>query len=651
MAINVLEPKVYNRIAAGEVVERPASIVKELVENSIDAGATLISIEIENGGISKVQVSDNGCGIEKNDLVVAFKPHATSKIQNVDDLDNIRSLGFRGEALASISSVCHVYLSSKTANSEVGYSINVDGGDFGNVVEVARQNGTTLIVSDLFYNTPVRAKFLRKPKSEEAEVTHLVEKFMLAHPEISFRYYADGKQVYNTTSGSMQDIIYTIYGREVYDSLLPIDHQENGYRLEGFITKPKISKSNRTFQTLFVNKRYVENYLISSAVQGVYENFLMKGKFPVYVLNISVPFDSVDVNVHPSKREVKFENSSWIFGFVRRAVEKTLLASNQIASFGFDNYQTEGQDNNLSSEFNQQGFNPIYKNDLEPLAETEGASYKESVDHTQDLTPLKEVSISSAEKQEYVVKRKPNLSDEFKDLTLPDELIPKNKPGNDFLYFDQPDSGFAYEILNGKKVENASFLTSSIEESMKILGTVFNTYIVVELDQSVFFIDQHAGHERLLYDKLVKDVDKKSVATQDLLVGYNFTLTAQEVVRMERHFKQLEEIGFKIENNGGNNYTVKTIPLVLTGIEMQSFIDEVVKDSISFEKKPSEFIHNRLCQSACKHAIKGGDSISKQQCAYLIENIRKGVMLCPHGRPIVLELTKKELEKMFGRIV
>ena len=333
MKINVLDARVYNRISAGEVVERPSSIVKELVENSIDAGAKNIRVEIEEGGIKNITVIDDGCGIEKDDLTVAFLPHATSKIKDVEDLDNISSLGFRGEALASISSVCQVKLSSKTHDSALGYSIKVNGGVFEDVVEVAKSDGTTISCSNIFFNTPVRAKFLRKPKTEESEVTHLIERFMLSNSNIAFQYYVDGKQVYNTTSCSMQDIIYTIYGRDVYENLIEVKYEEDGFKIGGFVTKPKISKSNRTYQTLFVNGRCVENFLISNAVQGVYESFLMKGRFPVYVLSILLPADCVDVNVHPSKKEVKFDNPNKMFSMVRRAVEKALLSVDQIQNF------------------------------------------------------------------------------------------------------------------------------------------------------------------------------------------------------------------------------------------------------------------------------------------------------------------------------
>lgn len=645
MKINVLEPRVYNRISAGEVVERPASIVKELVENSIDAGATLISVSIDGGGISKIEVADNGTGIEKEDLTLAFTPHATSKVKTVEDLDSIESLGFRGEALASIASVCHVHLSSRTEESEIGYSIKVDGGVFSSISEVARVRGTTIVCRDLFFNTPARAKFLKKPKLEESEVTHLIEKFMLAHPEISFNYYVDGQQVYNTTACSMSDIIYTIYGKEVYSNLIEVDHEENGLKLSGYITKPKLSKSNRTYQTLFVNDRYVENYLVSQAVQGVYESFLMKGRFPIYVLKLSIDPSRVDVNVHPSKREVKFDNSSAIFGLVRRAVEEALLSVDQIATFTSETEEEDETKLNISysSQHNEQGFNPLIKRENEKLSSTEGSSYR-TVDHFDKNEPvIKETDVYVQEYEK--VPAKP-LPPDFKNIKLPDREVPVNKQGGPF-FFDQVKNTTLVQIEGDEK----GFLSADVKSQMKILGTVFKTYIIIEFGDSIFFIDQHAAHERLLYDKLIAQTNANKVVKQDLLAPYDFLIGPREAESLEESIKQLNNIGFEIVNEGRSRYVVKAVPLVLSNIDLADFVDEVVKEGIKLEHKPSEFIHDKLCQSACKHAIKAGDTISNDECAYIIEEVRKGVMLCPHGRPVVLELTKHEFEKMFKRIV
>ncbi len=638
--INLLEPKVYNRISAGEVVERPASIVKELVENSLDAGATMVSVRIEEGGISSIEVSDNGHGIEKEDLVLAFTPHATSKIKTVEDLDNISSLGFRGEALASIASVCQVELSSRPKNNEIGYSLKVNGGQFGKVCETARREGTTLICKNLFYNTPVRAKFLKKPKTEEGEVTHLMEKIILSHPEIAFSYYVDGQQVYNTISSDLASAIYTIYGKEVYQNLIPVDYEEDGKHLVGYVTKPKVCKSNRTYQTLFVNGRVVENYLVSQAVQGVYENFLMKGKFPIYVLNLIVPVDSVDVNVHPSKKEVKFDDSGKIFGLVRRAVESALLSVDQIATI-VSGEPNDDEGKTLLSPYNKQGFNPAVK-PQEKLSATQGSSYIK-IDHFDPDAPI--FDVKSYPEVEFKKAPKRELPPDFADLKIEEKDIPVNKVGGPF-FFDHVKESTLAEI----KIEKNKFLNGSVLDEMKILGTIFKTYIVVEYDESVYFIDQHAAHERLLYDRLVKNIDEGSVVKQTMLYPYKFSLGAKERELLEDSISGLREIGFEIVNNK-NTYEIKAIPLAISGIDLEKFVEELVKEGVNYDKKPSAYIHDKLCQSACKHAIKAGDSITKEDAAYLITEIRKGVMLCPHGRPVALELTKREFEKMFKRVL
>ncbi len=658
MKINVLDAKVYNRISAGEVVEKPASIVKELIENSIDAGAKNIRIEIEQGGIKNITVIDDGCGIEKDDLVTAFLPHATSKIKNIEDLDNIESLGFRGEALASIASVCQVKLSSKTKDSPVGYSLKVDGGVFDEVKEVAKSDGTIMSCSNIFFNTPVRAKFLRKPKTEEAEITHLIEKFMLSNSNISFQYYVDGILVYNTTSCSMQDIIYTIYGREVYDNLVEVEYEENGYKVQGFVTKPKISKSNRTYQSLFVNGRNVENYLISNAVQSVFETFLMKGRFPVYVLSITLPTDCVDVNVHPSKKEVKFDNPNKIYGLVRRAIEKALLSIDQIQyvdCFAKGDFEISDNNNlvdnhNLSSL--QTSLNPstnILNDSIKESNDLLGQGKSFSIDlfdpNEKILDPKDlEVELSSEDQINQGENQETQDNKDIKDL---ENLSIKSKydvKNNTTFFFDQKGEKHTRDI------ENRTFLNASIKDEMKVLGTLFKTYIVIEFNDAVYFIDQHAAHERLLYDKLVHLVDKNELVQQDLLAPFSFSLGAKESQNIDYMLDELNKLGFEIVKNG-YNYTIKSVPLILSYIELEKFVDEIIKEGSSWDKKKSDFIHEKLCQSACKHAIKAGDEISKDECAYIIEEVRKGVMLCPHGRPITLVITKHEFEKMFKRVL
>lgn len=641
MKIKLLDSMVFNRIAAGEVVEKPASIVKELVENSIDAKATVISIEIEDGGKKKIVISDNGQGIEKDDLNNAFMPHATSKISKVEDLDTIHTLGFRGEALASIASVCHIYASSKTENDEVGHSIRIDGGLFSEVNEVARNKGTTIEASDLFYNAPVRAKFLRRSKIEESEITHLVEKFMLAHPEISFLYVVDGKQIYNTISSELSDIIYTIYGKEVYDNLIKIDAEEDGMRLSGFIISPKYSKVNRTNQTLFVNGRYVENYLVSSAVQGAFEPFLMKGRFPIYILSLTMPSDTVDVNIHPTKREVKFENPNRVFGFVRRQIENGLIMANHIANFEVrvNSIENETLESDTRAPENTQSFAHVPVADIEPLPSKEGMSYRDNGPDEKIAYPKREVEIETK-----TVKQP--LPD-FMNITI-EKTVPVNKIGGR-IFFDQTESVHASEIEAGKKLEN-KFLTASVKDEMKILGTLFATYIVVEYADKAYFIDQHAAHERTLYDKLCKQVENSEVLKQPLLFPFELKTTEKERIKLIETVPVLEKLGFNLKESK-LGFEISAVPLILSGIDLSKFFESVLADESIFDKSTSQIMKERLSQYACKHAIKAGDHISNDEIAYLIDAMRKGVLLCPHGRPIVLELEKRDFEKMFKRVL
>ena len=660
MAINVLSPKIYNRIAAGEVVEKPASVVKELVENSLDAGANKIRVEIVDGGIKKISVSDNGCGIDKQDLPLAFLPHATSKIKDIEDLDGIATLGFRGEALASIASVSMVTLTTKTANAESGFKVEANGGEISKISEIARLDGTTIVVQNLFYNTPVRAKFLKKPKSEESEVTHLIEKFMMANPEVSFEYVVDDKVIYNHASGTLDETIYLIYGRDVYDNLLKLDYLEDEIKVEGFAVSPKLSRPNRTYQSLFINGRYVENYMVSACVQGAYEPMLMKGRFPIYVIKISLPYDRVDVNVHPNKREVKFENSSRIFGIIRRAVERALISSNLIADFEFTNKEEqEWSKFNIKNENNpvETGFNSFHKSKLDKLMDGEGASYK--------------VSVDSEEAQEKIVSPKEYQKCGIEIINMPqfstvksDEKKDKNRRGGN-IFFDHSGDSLLREVEISIKQDQEEqqkqeqikttdyveekFLTSKAEE-IKIVGVVFKTYIITEFDESIYLIDQHAMHERQLYDKLKKQIEENNIAKQDMLIPYAFDLVAKDKQIFESKLSSLNKIGFEIKENG-NTFEITAVPFVLSAINLEKFVAEVLVEDSDNITKASQLINEKLCQTACKHAIRAGDSVTKEEIFYLIEKMKDGVVLCPHGRPIIAKMTKKELEKMFKRVL
>lgn len=634
MKINVLEPKIYNRIAAGEVVERPASVVKELVENSLDAGSTKVKIEILEGGIKKIQVSDNGCGIEKDDLPLAFLPHATSKISKLDDLDAIATLGFRGEALASISSVSRVKLSTKTKNSETGYQIDATGGEISKITQTARLDGTTICVEDLFFNTPARAKFLRKPKSEEGDITHIVEKFMLSHPEVTFEYVVDERVVYQNNSHKLDEVIYQIYGRDVFENLLPVSCEDEGTKVTGYVCSPKLSRPNRTYQSLFVNGRYVESFQMSACIQGAFEAFLMKGRFPIYILNLSLDFDKVDVNVHPNKKEVKFENNSGVFRVVRRGIENAIVGANLIAEFSTDEkYERDDK------EPERMGFDSQIKPVLDKLSADEGTSFKTSVDD--ESLKEKFLTPNDYKKKGIDIINMPNFS------TIKGDESRKNKPGGN-IFFDHSGESLLREVRSQVEKEKAEkFLTARAEE-IKIVGVVFKTYIITEFEDSLYVVDQHAMHERQLYDKLKAQIEKNNISKQDLLLPYEFSLVAQDKVIFEDKIPSLEKLGFEISQSG-NKFSINSVPYLLSQIKLDKFVEEVLTLTEGQSKSASGLINEKLCQTACKHAIRAGDDVTKEEILYLIDEMKGGIMLCPHGRPIVVKITQKELEKMFKR--
>lgn len=655
MAINVLSPKIYNRIAAGEVVERPASVVKELVENSLDAGATKIKVEVYEGGIKKIVVSDNGCGISKEDLPLAFLPHATSKIGNLEDLDAIDTLGFRGEALASISSVSMVSLSTKTRDGETGWQVEANGGEISKIREVARVEGTTLTVQNLFYNTPARAKFLKKPKTEESEIVHLIEKFMFSHPEIDFEFLVDDKTLYNHNSGKLDEAIYLVYGKDVFDNLLAVDYKESGIRVHGFVVGPKFSRPNRTYQNLFVNGRYVENYMVSACIQSAFEPFLMKGRFPIYVLNLEVDFASVDVNVHPNKKEVKFENSNQIYGIVRRAVERAIVSTNLIADFEVSVAEEKDWSSfNIKNDKDaiNTSFNSFHTNAFDKLGRNEGVSGTVAVD-----IPV-EVEKSGENNKSESIKDKEWIVPDF--AKMKNEPTSRNKLGGN-IFFDHSAESVVREVEIAvekakkedptieKKIVEEKFLQAKAEE-IKIVGVIFKTYIIVEFEDAIYIVDQHAMHERQLYDKLKNQVDKNAVTKQDMLIPYAFDLNTQDAQIFENSIENLTNLGFSILQKG-NHFEIASVPFVLSGIKLQKFVEEILSQPQPTEKSASSLVNEKLCQTACKHAIRAGDSISKEEILYLIEQMKGGIMLCPHGRPIVAKMTKTEIEKLFKRVL
>ena len=629
--INLLEPKVFNMLAAGEVVERPSSVVKELVENAIDAGATEVYISIENGGISKIQVSDNGIGIEKDDLRAAFLPHATSKLKNITDLDSLATLGFRGEALASIASVSEVTLISKFRSAEFANKIVLRGGQVSEESIATRTDGTTITVENLFFNTPARLKFLKKPSSEQRFVQDMVKILIFANPQISITLTAENETLISHRGGELVDALYSVYGAKVADNLIPIRPlQDREIKVSGYISKVDYTKPNRTYQTIIVNSRPVEDQTITTAVEKAYAEFLMKRTYPMFVVDIVMPFEDVDSNVHPSKTEVRFRDKNAVFSAVYHAVKDTVENSLQNVKFGFEKPATisEGElDNIFGSESSGQ-------NQQKPALDAPKPTYEQSRLDTSSLYNL-------THRQSF-------------DFRMPETKPPTIPKGlkDSTVIEDEFEKAFAssFSVLN--EAEEADEPTYKVFDG-KIVGQIFDTYIIVERDELVYIIDQHAAHERILYDKLV---DKFSVEhVQSLLVPYKLNLTAEEAEYIEQILVKLAELGFDIRDNG-SNFLVYSVPEPVANLSLDKFFASLLKDL--HDEKPlklTNVLREKLCQTACKAAIKGGESLSREQIERVISNYldENGNLpsQCPHGRPAVVAFTKADIEKMFKRIV
>lgn len=654
--INILDKEVYNKIAAGEVVEKPASVVKELVENSIDAGATNISIEIIDGGITKIKVIDNGCGIEKDDFDKVFLAHATSKVRTVDDLNKIGTLGFRGEALSSIASVSKVTMISKTEN-DIGYTVKVIGGEMGEIQPAGATSGTCMTIEDLFFNIPARKKFLRKPKMEENEITNLISRLIMANPNVSIKYVADNKLIYQSYGTGLYDAIYAIYGKTIVDNIFDFSFERGDFKFSGYLCKPTFSKPNRTYQTLIINGRYVINQTISTAIYKAYENFIMKGTFPFFVINLNIPLDKVDVNVHPNKLDVKFENSNELFGLVYTQVSDIL--------FNINNTKTITTDDETTETF------VIDKSQLTTLDKNIGSEYKpnDNVSNNQLDSSNETISqpkdIENYESNEYYNKPESDSSSEIEinEVELTDseketESKPIENPEPLDFKVNSPVFNFGDYVNNNTLKDSLENLVQDkiddFDNSFKVIGTLFDTYILIEKDNNLLLIDQHAGHERILFDKFCKELEDKQVAIQPLLVPYILETNIVESNFINENIQVLNTLGFELDSFGDNSFKVSSVPMLLQNINLDEFFDNILRDvdnKLIISK--NDTIRDYLAKSACKSAVKGKDVLSKNEIDCLLKKITSDtqVLLCPHGRPIIVSVSNKEIEKWFKRIV
>lgn len=647
--INILEPNVFNMISAGEVVERPSSVVKELVENSIDAGATQVDVYVEEGGTRRIQVSDNGIGILKEDMRSAFLPHATSKLKNITDLDSLSTLGFRGEALASIASVSEVQLISKSRSQNLASKIVLSGGKVVEECDASREEGSIINVDSLFFNTPARLKFLKKASSELHYIQDTVKMLILANPSVRISLSSEDGELISSEGGTLLDAIYSVYGAKVADNLLEIKPNENSLiKVSGYTSKVDYTKPNRTYQTIIVNGRAVEDVTIQTAVEKAYTEFLMKRTYPMFILDMLIPFEDVDANVHPSKTEVRFRDKQSVFSAVFHAVKDCINNSLGDITFGFDKQRADG--NTIEQNNNAQ---PAVKHEfVQSVIDTARLYGGKTTPKNADKQPY---DLSSFEMD--IRQIEPIRTPIYKPNTFEDSPIGEIF-STDFAHSYSADNSQS-NSTDSAKIENTPNNYSNTEQELrifdgKIIGQVFDTYLLCERDNLLYLIDQHAAHERILYDEIVNKfcVEHK----QSLLIPYKLSLTGEEEEYFERILRNLEQLGFEIEKSSDANYLITAVPEPVASVRFDKFFADLFSNmldegSLSLEN----LLKDKLCQQACKAAIKGGESLSRIQIERVLQNYvdENGDLpaKCPHGRPAVIAITKQDIEKLFKRIV
>ena len=622
--INVLSKEIYNKIAAGEVVDRPYSVVKELVENAIDAEATEITVEIEGGGKKRVRVTDNGKGISKEDLPRAYLPHATSKLRTAEDLFTVATLGFRGEALASIAAVSRMKIVSKR-EGENAYSLSSEGGVLSAVTEAAGANGTEVTVEDLFFNTPARLKFLKSDTQEEGEVSNMMARFLLSRPKIAFTYYVNGKLKYRSYGDGLESALAAVYGADTVEKCYQISTEKHGIRIYGYLGNQNFSKPNRSYQSLFVNGRFVINQTVGAAVTNAYGAYLMKRQYPFFVLFLEVPAEIVDVNVHPTKADVRFADNQIIYGCVYSVVSAVLDGNSKALEYLVSN-KTEKRA--VQEEI------PILKAEVK-------STFPES-------RPQPKMSYEEAKKE---------LSFDVSPVggrTPAPRLFPESEPFTMRVSAPAPQEHDAFEENRAFLLEKEKKQQEKIDPAtLSYKGELFQTYLIYEIGDDAYFIDQHAAHERLIYNRLVARTASREVLSQPMLMPFVLSVNSEEYAFLVRQLPLLCELGFEAEEFGGTSIKISAVPLDLQNIDLDAFFGEVLGSMETYNGiKLADLLKDKLASAACKAAVKGGEHLTDDEAKSLIREMDGDMGLrCPHGRPVAVKMKKSELEKLFKRIV
>lgn len=628
--IKQLDESTINKIAAGEVIERPAGVVKELIENATDAKASAITIEIKDGGISMIRITDNGCGIDEDDLDNAFLRHSTSKITSVEDLFAVKSLGFRGEALSSIAAISQVELITKTHESLLGNRYIIEGGVKKSIEAIGAPSGTTFIIRNLFYNTPVRRKFLKTPQTEAGYIKDIVEKMAIAHPDISFKLIINGQLKLSTSAnGNLKDIIYSIYGRDITNNLIEIDSfsedtDKESLHLHGFIGKSVVSRGNRAMENFFINGRYIKSSLISKAVEEAFSPYMLGGRYPFCALNLSISPELIDVNIHPTKMEIKFSNGEDVYSFIYKTIRDALVVKPAIVPITLDSKNEPKADT----------YNKT--NNAKPVERAESIERTESVESAKP--------VENAENNTMV---RPPLK--------PAEPFESNRISQQTVVMETAKYQPAH--TNNTPLQMELFDRNNNDYKKKnyhIIGQLFLTYWLIEYEDKLYIIDQHAAHEKVLYENLVKQIKTSSISSQMLNPPIIVTLSSENEIVLQQNMELFEKIGFQIEHFGGTEYNLYAIPANLPKISQGDFFLDIL-DGISAKKASlsSDVLLEKLASMSCKAAVKAGHKLTPRECISLIDDLMllDNPFNCPHGRPVIISMTKQELEKKFKRII
>lgn len=709
MGIHVLDSRTIDRIAAGEVVERPASVVKELVENAIDAGSTAITVEAKEGGIEFIRVTDNGCGIEREQLPTAFLRHATSKIEDADDLNHIASLGFRGEALSSIAAVSRVEIITKRKENLTGTRMVLEGAKEQSIDEIGAPDGTTFLMRNLFFNTPVRRKFLKQPATEGSYITDLMEHLALSRPDISFKFVLGNQTRFHTSgNGDLREVIYRIYGREIAAQLVPIQIEENGIKVEGYLGKPVLVRSNRNFEIYFINGRFIRSGVIARAIEDGYKQYLMQHKFPLCVLHITMDTETVDVNVHPSKMDVRFSDGMAFARMLSEKIATTLRNREMIPDASLEDekaIQKKEQEERKASwkehtpevfekkreesyrvmeaakyeaalkdrrEFiqkpiwqeNHAGVQTSIRKPESAGEQTAGAVGTITAERPQNIQP---VSNPVAETSETTATTTPQEDDFFVEavpLEAPKTPVPATEtaavtpvPVQSAAPSQEASAEPEPELKNAQQLNlfEEKLLSMQNRSRYRIIGQVFDTYWLIQFEDKLFIIDQHAAHEKVKYERLMKQFHEKSVVSQRLMPPIIVSLTGQEESILHTYEDAFAQLGFEIEAFGGNEYALRSVPVDLYGCsERELFL--AVLDELSQEtgnRGSFQVIEEKIASMSCKAAVKGNNRLSFQEAEELIDELLtlENPYNCPHGRPTIITMTETDLEKKFKRIV